>query len=169
MARWKDVKKNKHTTESNSKKTVYYAGFWSRLLALSVDVFMIGIPISILIYFAFGYETMQNQPGFVDAIEGLKPEQRANPLIPLLTMSLWSLITLGFWTKTGQTPGKKMAHIEIVDNKTLKKASFLKLLVRLLFFIMPIFAFFSLFIMFLNPKKRTLHDMLSGTAVIYKN
>jgi uncharacterized RDD family membrane protein YckC len=169
MARWKDVKKHKSTTKSGTENKVFYAGFWSRFLALSVDVFMIGIPISILIYFAFGYETMQSQPGFVDAIEGLKPEQKANPLIPLLTMSLWSLITLGFWSKSGQTPGKKMANIEIVDNNTLKKASFLKLLVRLLFFIMPIFAFFSFFIMFLNPKKRTLHDMISGTAVIYKN
>jgi len=33
---------------------------------------------------------------------------------------------------------------------------------------MPIFAFFSFFLMLLNPKKRTIHDMLSGTAVIYK-
>lgn len=168
MARSKNIKKQKISKESKTKKMVFYAGFWSRFLALSVDIFMIGIPISILIYFSFGYETMQSQPGFVDAIEGLQPEQKANALIPLLTMSLWSLITLGFWTQTGQTPGKKMASIEIVDSKTLKKASFLKLLVRLLIFMMPIFAFFSFFIILTNPKKRTLHDILSGTAVIYK-
>lgn len=152
-----------------SEKNVFYAGFWSRFLALSVDIFMIGIPISILIYFSFGYETMHNQPGFMDAVEGIKPDQEANPFIPLITMALWSLTTLAFWIKTGQTPGKKMASIEIVDNTTLKKASPVKLLVRLLFFIMPIFAFFSFFIMLFNAKKRTLHDMFSGTAVIYKS
>jgi len=167
MARWKDVKKGKSTIKT--KTTVYYAGFWSRFLALSVDVFMIGIPISILIYFSFGYETMQSQPGFIDAIEGLKPDQKTNALIPILTMSLWSLVTLVFWAKTGQTPGKKMAHIKIVDKTSLKHASLTKLIIRLLFFIMPIFAFFSFFVMLFHPQRRTLHDIFSGTAVIYKN
>ena len=168
MARWKDVKKGNIKTEKSTQTKIYYAGFWSRFLALSVDVFMIGIPISLLVYFIFGYETMQSQPGFIDAIEGIKPEKEPNVLIPLLTMSLWSLITLAFWYKTGQTPGKKMAKIEMVDDKSSHKASFLQLFVRLIFFIMPIFAFFSLFVMLFHPKKRTLHDMLSGTSVIYK-
>ena len=167
MARFKDVKKLK--TKDSPKPKVYYAGFWSRFLALSVDIFMIGIPISILIYFSFGYETMQSQPGFMDAIEGVKPEQKANPLIPFLTMSLWSVITLIFWIKTGQTPGKKMAHVQIVDNETLQKASPARLFVRLILFIMPVVAFFSFFIMLFHPKKRTVHDIISGTSVIYKS
>jgi len=33
---------------------------------------------------------------------------------------------------------------------------------------MPIFAFFSFFIMLFHPKKKTLHDLISKTAVIYK-
>jgi len=168
MARWKDVKKGNLPKKPKSERKVIYAGFWSRFLALSVDVFMIGIPISILIYFTFGYETMQSQPGFIDAIEGVKPEQAPNALIPLLTMSLWSLITLGFWNATGQTPGKKMAKVIIVDSKSLKKPTLVQLLVRLLFFIMPIFAVISFFVMLFHSKKRTLHDIFSGTAVIYK-
>ncbi len=168
MPRWKDVKKGKLPESKKPEKRVVYAGFWSRFLALSVDVFMIGIPISILIYFTFGYETMQSQPGFIDAIEGIKPDQTPNALIPLLTMSLWSLITLGFWNVTGQTPGKKMAKVIIVDNTSLQRATLVQLLVRLLFFIMPIFAFISFFVMLFHPKKRTLHDIFSGTAVIYK-
>ena len=168
MARWKDIKKRQPKIKQETIQKVYYAGFWSRFLALSVDVFMIGIPISLLIYFSFGYETMQSQPGFVDAIDGIKPEQEPNPYIPLLTMSLWSLITLAFWSKTGQTPGKKMAKIEIVDVHTNKKASFVRLCIRLILFIMPLFAFVSFFVMLFHPKKRTLHDIFSGTAVIYK-
>lgn len=170
MARWKDVKKGKQTQkgQDTAQEKVFYAGFWSRLLALCVDIFMIGIPISILIYFSFGYETMQSQPGFIDAIEGVKPDKEPNMLIPLLTMSLWSIITLIFWYRTGQTPGKKMANIIIVDAASHKKASLIQLIVRLLFFIMPIFAFFSFFIMLFHPKRQTLHDIFSKTVVIYK-
>lgn len=170
MARWKDVKKGKQKQKGQitTEKKVFYAGFWSRLLALCVDVFMIGIPISILIYFSFGYETMQNQPGFIDAIKGVKPDKEPNMLIPLLTMSLWSVITLIFWYKTGQTPGKKMANIIIVDATTHKRAGLIQLIVRLLFFIMPIFAFFSFFIMLFHPKRQTLHDIFSKTLVVYK-
>lgn len=170
MSRSKDVKKKKplKVDKNNSSSPLFYAGFWSHFLALSVDVFMIGIPISLLIYFSFGYETMQNQPGFIDAIEGITPEQEPNAYIPLLTMSLWSLITLVFWHKTGQTPGKKMANIMIIDAETKTKASLPQLLIRLIFFIMPIFAFFSFFIMLFHPKKKTLHDLISKTAVIYK-
>ncbi len=170
MARWKDVKKGRVTTkdQNTQQEKVFYAGFWSRFLALSVDVFMIGIPISILIYLSFGYETMQSQPGFLDAIEGIRQDQEPNILIPLLTMSLWSVITLVFWYKTGQTPGKKMANIIIVDARSHKKASLLQLIIRLLFFIMPLFAFLSFFLMLFHPKKKTLHDIFSQTAVIYK-
>lgn len=172
MARWKDVRKKGKQAELSSGKRretqIIYAGFWSRFLALSVDVFMIGIPISLLIYLLFGYETMQSQPGFMDALKGIKPSEEPNPLIPLLTLSLWSIVTLAFWYKTGQTPGKKMAKIIIVDNKTYRRASLAQLVVRLLFFIMPIFAFVSFFVMLFHPKKRTLHDMISGTAVIYR-
>ncbi len=170
MARLKDVKNKKalNTDKNDTNPQLVYAGFWSRFLALSVDVFMIGIPISLLIYFSFGYETMQNQPGFIDAIEGVQPGKEPNTYIPLLTMSLWSLVTLLFWYKTGQTPGKKMANIIIIDAQTKTKASLPQLLLRLIIFIMPIFAFFSFFVMLFHPKKKTLHDLLSRTAVIYK-
>jgi len=169
MARWNDIKNKKPEKKSANESKVVFGGFWSRFLALSVDVFMIGIPISLLIYFIFGYDTMQHQPGFMDAIEGIKPTQKANPYVPLLTISLWSLITLIFWHKSAQTPGKKMAHLIIVDNKTHQKATLWQLTVRLLFFIMPIFAFISFFVMLFHPKKRTLHDIFSGTLVIYES
>jgi uncharacterized RDD family membrane protein YckC len=166
----KTLKKNRQNNKgkkSTSSPTIIYAGFWPRFLALCVDIFMIGIPISILIYLLFGYETMQNQPGFMDAIEGINPSKEPNPLIPLLTMGLWSLITLAFWHHSAQTPGKKMAHIIIVDSVSFRKATLGQLVVRLLFFIMPIFAFVSFFVMLFHPKKRTLHDIISRTAVIY--
>jgi len=171
MARWKDVKKGKTQTnmkEKNLHVEIYYAGFWSRFLAMVTDIFMIGMPIAILITVSFGYETMKSQPGFLDALEGTQVEQSGDPLIFLITMSIWIVVILGFWYKTGQTPGKKQARVIIVDAKTFKKPNFLQLVVRLIFLMMPMFSFVSLFVMLFHPKKKTLHDMFSGTCVIYK-
>lgn len=168
MARWKDVKKGNLPKKPKLDKKVFYAGFWSRFLAIVTDIFMIGMPIALLITLLFGYDTMQSQPGFMDAIEGTNTQNSADVRIFLITLSLWIITILIFWQRTGQTPGKKMAKIIIVNNSDLKKPSFLQYLTRLLFFIIPIFACISFFVMLFHPKKRTLHDIFSGTAVIYK-
>ncbi len=168
MARWKDVKKGKIGAKTPNLPKVYYAGFWSRFLAFSTDVFMIGMPIGLIIMLLFGYDTMQSQPGFIDAIESTKSPKDANPLIPLITLLLWTISMLLFWQISAQTPGKKMAKLIIVNHQNLQKPSLLQFIVRLLFLIMPLFAFISILVMLFHPQKRTLHDILSGTSVIYK-
>lgn len=168
MARWKDVKKGHVVKEAKPQAEVYYAGFWSRFLAFVTDVFMIGMPIGLLIMLLFGYDTMQSQPGFMDAIEGTKTPREANPYIPLLTLSIWIISILAFWQVSSQTPGKKMARIIIVNHKDNSKPTLIQYIARLLFLMMPLFAFISIFVMLFHPHKRTLHDLLSGTSVIYK-
>ena len=193
MARWKDVKKGKVKQNKSSVKkkiTVIYAGFWSRFLAFVTDVFMIGMPIVLLIMVTFGYETLKNQPGFMDGVEDamaknakektlitndlntstleLKQESQPDPLIFFITLSLWAVVILSFWYKTGQTPGKKMAKIILVDSKTFQRPSFVQLAMRFIFLIMPIFAFISIGLMLVTRKKLTLHDLVSQTTVIYK-
>jgi len=196
MARWKDVKKGK-TTQKEAKKQsiprVIYAGFWSRFLAFVTDVFMIGIPIVLVIMVSFGYETIKNQPGFMDGVEDAMAQNSAkekvilpnaknkvtttikeaenktpNPLTFFITLSLWAVVILTFWSRTGQTPGKKMAKIILVDSHTFKKPSFLQLVMRFIFLIMPLFAFISIALMLVTRKKLTLHDLISRTTVIYK-
>jgi len=168
MARWKDVKKGKIQEKKQAPITVFYAGFWSRFLAMVTDIFMIGMPIALLITISFGYETMKSQPGFLDALAPSEAAPAADPLIFIITMSMWVVVILSFWYQTGQTPGKKQANIIIVDSKTFKQPSFLQLLGRLLILIMPIFSFISIFVILVHPRKRALHDILSGTSVIYK-
>jgi uncharacterized RDD family membrane protein YckC len=197
MARWKDVKKGRTVqkeVKTQNKPRVIYAGFWSRFLAFVTDVFMIGIPIVLIIMIFFGYETIKNQPGFMDGVEDAmakksvkekviqtnttaetslpsveEVEKKApDPLTFFITLALWAVIILGFWSRTGQTPGKKMAKIILVDSYTFKKPSFLQLIMRFVFLIMPLFAFISIPLMLLTKKKRTLHDLISRTTVIYK-
>ncbi len=169
MARWKDVKKaDKNQSSSPKSSTVHYAGFWSRFLAFVTDLFMIGIPITLLIMILFGYDTMQSQPGFVEGLESKIKPAEANLMIPLMTLLFWAFTLFIFWFRTGQTPGKKMAQIVIVDSVTLNRPSTLQLIVRLIIYIMPIFALLSLFVMLFHPRKYTLHDIFSRTSVIYK-
>ena len=193
MARWKDVKKGKTPQQETVKPRIIYAGFWSRFLAFVTDVFMIGIPIVLVIMVTFGYETLKNQPGFMDGVDVAMAQQATkekilmpnaenntsaviiaseqtapDPLIFFITLALWSVSILGFWAKTGQTPGKKMAKIILVDAQTFKAPSFLQLVMRFIFLIMPLFAFMSIAMMLVTKKKLTLHDLISRTTVIYK-
>ena len=169
MARWKEIKKSNNTkAPSPQKPAPHYAGFWSRFLAFVTDLFMIGMPITLLIMVFFGYDTMQSQPGFVDGLEGKVQPQQSNLLILLVTMLLWAITLFIFWFRTGQTPGKKMAQIVIVDEASQQKPTPLQLFVRLMIYIMPLLTFLSIFVMLMHPKKRTLHDLFSQTSVIYK-
>jgi len=195
MARWKDIKKGKLVQKEEKKPRIIYAGFWSRFLAFVTDVFMIGMPIVLVIMVTFGYDTIKNQPGFIDGMEDALAQQAAkektlhtevstevktdptketvekkesNPLTFFITLSLWAVVILTFWAKTGQTPGKKMAKVILVDSHTFQKPSFLQLVMRFIFLIMPLFAFISIPMMLLTRKKLTLHDLISRTTVIYK-
>ena len=195
MARWKDIKKGKLAQKEEKKPRIIYAGFWSRFLAFVTDVFMIGIPIVLVIMVTFGYDTIKNQPGFIDGVEDALAQKAAkekmlttevnteittdpteevikkkesNPLTFFITLSLWAVVILTFWAKTGQTPGKKMAKVILVDSHTFQKPSFLQLVMRFIFLIMPLFAFISIPMMLLTRKKLTLHDLISRTTVIYK-
>ena len=199
MARGKDVKKGRHQKQEHKNSEhprVIYAGFWSRFLAFVTDVFMIGIPIVLVIMMSFGYETLKNQPGFMDGVndalaqkeakahhnvainsDTTSQEKESNPVVKpnrpdmkifLITLSLWTVVILAFWYKTGQTPGKKMARVILVDAHTFKRPSFLQLVMRFIFLIMPLFAFISIPLMLFTKKRLTLHDLISRTTVIYK-
>lgn len=155
--RWRDVKNKKHQIVQQEEVVlpqVKYAGFWSRLLAVFVDTFMILTPISILLGFMFGYESMKN------------PE--LNPEAGVLQMVAYAVITILFWSRSGQTPGKKFARIKLVDAKTLKQPPLWKLYVRYAGYFVTLISIIGFVVMFMRPDKRTPHDLLSGTAIVYE-
>ncbi len=166
--RWRDIKHKNNTTTPAPKPKVLYAGFWSRTLAFVTDVFMIGIPITIIIMIFFGYEQMQTA-GFSDAMmQTEKAQEHApNPLASIIQFTLFITAFVLFWKIPQQTPGMKMARIEIVDATTFRKASYLQLVTRFFSYFISLFLFGYLWGL-MRPDKRMLQDLISHTAIIYK-
>jgi len=155
--RWRDVKKYKtyaKESKNSSKKTVIYAGFWARALAILIDTFMILTPITVLIGVIFGYEALHN------------PE--TSPEAGIFQMVSYALITILFWQFfKGQTPGKKAMEMKIIDSKTLEKPHFIQFVIRYFGYFISIITLVGFFVGLFRKDKRALHDLISRTAVIY--
>lgn len=166
--RWRDIKQKKIITTPTKEPKVHYAGFWSRTLSFITDVFMIGIPITIIIMIFFGYEQMQTA-GFSDAMMQTQKaqEQAPDPLASIIQFTLFITAFVLFWKISGQTPGMKMARIEIVDAKTFERASYLQLITRFFSYFISLFLFGYLWGL-MRSDKRMLPDLISQTAIIYK-
>jgi len=79
------------------------------------------------------------------------------------------VVTMLFWKRwRGATPGKKFVHIKIVDVLTLGDIDNRQAITRSLGYIPSTFLLGIGFLMVAFRKdKRSLHDMLGGTIVIY--
>lgn len=167
--RHRSPKKNQKTVSSTSV-TIAYAPFWSRALGFITDIFMIGLPISLLIVLLFGYDQTHSAGG-IDVIlqnkEALK--NPPNPLVSIVQLCLFMIVTVALWHKSGQTPGKKLAHTRVVDARTLQTAPYWKLILRFIGYFLSLISLIGFFIGLLRRDKRALHDLLSGTAVIRAN
>lgn len=167
--RFRDIKKKKKHVSVKEEKVYHYAGFWSRLLAFVTDVFMIGIPITIIIMIFFGYDQMHSA-GFSDALmQTPQAEAHApNPLASLLQLLLYSGSFILFWKVSGQTPGMKMAGMKIVDAKDFKGASYFQLVIRFISYFLSLFLFGYLWGLFRKDKKM-FQDLVSRTTLIYSD
>jgi uncharacterized RDD family membrane protein YckC len=164
--RWRTLKKTKHSAPTKSA-SVNYAPFSARILAFLTDVFMIGLPISLILTATFGYDQMHTA-GAIDVITHNQVALRnsPNPLSSILQIILFMAITVELWHRYTQTPGKKLARICVVDAITLKRAPYWKLFLRFIGYFFSLISIVGFFIGFFRNDKRCLHDLLSGTAVI---
>lgn len=168
--RWRDIKKGKTAaSESKSTPTVHYAGFWSRVLGFVTDIFMIGLPISLLLMMLFDYDEMKSAGGMDALMQNEEALTNApDPTASILQLTLYMVIYVIFWHISGQTPGKKMARIKVVDAKTLELASWPQLIIRFFGYFLSAITIIGFFTGLLRKDKRTLHDLISRTAVIYE-
>jgi len=135
-----------------TKKTVHYAGFWLRLLAIITDTFLIVLPSGILVGLIFGQTALENP--------------QASPEAGLFQVTLLALIHIIMWHKLGQTPGKKAAFLKVVDANTFENASYLKLTIRFVLYFLSMISLIGFFIGIFRTDKKMLHDLLSATTVI---
>jgi len=163
--RTKTPKKNRRKTFTTP--TIYYASFWSRALGFITDIFMIGLPIALIIIALFGYDQTHTAGGMDVLLQNKEAlKNPPNPLVSLVQILLFMLVTVVLWHKGGQTPGKKLAHTRVVDARTLQTAPYWKLILRFVGYFLSLISLIGFFIGLLRRDKRTLHDLLSGTAVI---
>ena len=159
-------------------KEVKYAGFWIRFLASFFDTLFLAVPIAIVIYILSGgewFDLTQYQQNLQSAMAGNASSALNNsPKISLKWEIFFELstliITMLFWRKyKGATPGKKFVHIKIVDAKTFKDIDNKQALTRSIGYIASTFIFLIGFLMVAFRKdKRSLHDLLANTCVIYE-
>lgn len=165
--RWRTLKTKKHHHSLQTKPKTLFAPFWPRALGFVTDIFMIGLPISLLMMILFGYDQMHTASGLDVLVNDPKAHTNPpNPIASILQMVLFLITYVGLWHRSGQTPGKKLAHIRIVDAATLERAPYWKLTLRFIGYFLSLITVIGFFIGLFRKDKRTLHDLISGTAVI---
>ena len=157
---------------------VRYAGFWIRFVASFLDTLFLALPIAIVIYFLSDgnwFDFSQYQQNIQMAMSGNTHALDTQPQTSLTWELIFEIsvlvVTILFWNRwRGATPGKKFVHIKIVDAKTYKDIDNKQAITRSLGYIPSTFLFGIGFLMVAFRKdKRSLHDFLGGTCVIYED
>ncbi|MBD3800145.1 MAG: RDD family protein [Campylobacterales bacterium] len=166
--RWREIKHTKPKPKPKNGPTVTHADFQSRALAFVTDIFMIGIPITLLIMIVFGHDQMMNSAGGMDVLMNPAEARKhaPNPYASMTQMLLYAVTFVLFWHKSGQTPGKKMMRIRVVDAATFQTASWGRLILRFAAYFLSALTLVGFFTGLYRRDRRALHDLISGTAVI---
>lgn len=161
--RFRDVKQGKAMTEKpvsekKIKKTdeafCDYAPVGLKIKAFLTDAFMLVMPIMYVVF----YLIMDGREGFAqEKILGW-----AYILVPLI------IVQTLFMHFTGQTPGYRAYNITLIDEQTKEKPTFFIILFRNASAVLSLFTILGWALMFFRKDNKTLHDLLSATAIVYK-
>jgi len=154
--RFRDVKQGKIPQETKDTSSKYtYASASQKIKAFLTDSFMLMMPILYIVI----YLIMGGREGFAED----KALGWLYIFIPLI------IVQTLFMIKTAQTPGYRAYNLKIIDDITGKKPTPFILLFRNLCAILSFFSLFGWVMMFFRKDAKTLHDLLSRTAVITKH
>ena len=154
--RFRNVKQGKTPIEKETKKTTpsadNYAPVGLKIKAFLTDAFMLVMPIMYVVF----YLIMGGREGFAeDRVLGW-----IYILIPLV------IVQTLFMYRTGQTPGYRAYNIKLIDENTKEKPSIFIIIFRNLSAILSLFTLIGWVLMFFRKDHKTLHDLLSATAVV---
>jgi len=156
--RFREVKQGKGKEsvieEVSSANKWDYASQGHKIKAFLTDAFMLVMPIMYIVF----YLIMGGRDGFSEH----KAMGWVYILVPLV------IVQTIFMFKTGQTPGYRAYNLTLIDDSTGEKPSFFIILFRNLCAVLSLFTLFGWVMMFFRKDSKTLHDLLSRTAVIYK-
>lgn len=159
--------RTKNIKKISPKPIIHYASFWSRALGFITDIFMIGLPVSLIIIVLFGYDQTHTAGGMDVLLQNKEAlKNPPSPFVSLTQIVLFMLVTVFLWHRSGQTPGKKLARICVVDAETLKTAPYWKLIFRFIGYFLSLISLVGFFIGLIRKDNKALHDLISGTCVI---
>lgn len=145
--------------QKNSTRTVEVVGFGRRLAASLLDGLLLGFLTFILVT-AIGFVVL--------LIDIFKPEQIVpfDTLIILAAAILSLVYYIGYWSTSGQTIGKTMLGLKVVD-QTGSPLSTAKAVLRYLGYLISaaIFSLGFIWIAF-DQKRQGWHDKIAGTYVV---
>ncbi len=158
--RFRKVKQGKQPApkimkEKTTKLLYPYAKASSKIKAFLTDAFMLVMPIMYIVF----YLVMDGREDFAEH----KLLGWIYILIPLI------LIQTLFMIKTAQTPGYRAYTLQIIDEHTGKKPNAFTIFFRNLCAVLSFFSLFGWLMMFFRKDSKTLHDLLSRTAVVYRS
>ena len=138
-----------------------YVGFWKRLIAFLIDVFIlvvVTVPLLLAIY-GRSYLKLAHEGGGIAGVWDF-----------LIQYVLPTIAVIVFWRYRGATPGKMAISARIVDAKTGRTPSTGKLVVRYFAYLVSMLPLFIGFIWIgIDRRKQGFHDKIAGTLVIYDN
>ncbi|RUM68830.1 MAG: RDD family protein [Sulfurovum sp.] len=155
--RFREVKQGKSNAIKAKKTSLFpyaYAKPSLKIKAFLTDSFMLMMPILyVVIYFIMG---------------GREHFAAHKVLGWLYILFPYIIIQTLFMSKTGQTPGYRAYDLHLIDETTGEKPSIFVILFRNVCAILSFFSFFGWIMMFFRKDGKTLHDLLSHTAVIHR-
>ncbi len=154
--RFRDIKQGRITKKTSQEKSQKpkknYASKGKKVKAFLTDSFMLVMPIMYIVF----YLVMGGREGFA----AHKALGWLYILVPLI------IIQTAFMYKTGQTPGYRAYDLTLIDESTGEKPSLFIIFFRNVAAVLSLFTIFGWLMMFFRKDAKTLHDLLSNTAVI---
>lgn len=156
--RFRDIKQGKVQEKTPKARPTSnkedYASAGLKIKAFLTDAFMLLMPIMYVVF----YLVMDGREDFAEH----KLLGWFYILLPLV------IVQTLFMHLTGQTPGYRAYNITLIDEKTKEKPSLLVIIFRNLAAILSLFTLLGWALMFFRKDNKTLHDLLSATAIVNK-
>ena len=156
--RFRDIKQGKVQEPTPKVKPLPqkgdYASAGLKIKAFLTDAFMLLMPIMYVVFYLV-----------MDGREDFAAHKLLGWVYILLPLVIVQTIFMYF---TGQTPGYRAYNITLIDENTKKKPSLFVIIFRNLAAILSLFTLLGWALMFFRKDRKTLHDLLSATAVVNK-
>lgn len=124
----------------------------SRLLAILIDSFLLLAPISLFLSLFFGFNELKDNQNYEMGIAQIV---------------IYGIVTILFWHKNGQTPGKRAIGAKVVDNNTLNNLSYLQGIIRFISYFFSLVTIIGILLPLFRKDKKALHDFTSCSTVIF--